>query len=324
MLQISQRIGRPAAWTIGVLHRHVPSRSDATEESRVVNASVLDPTRQVTTVAEDSTMAYLHEISRLPRLTPEQEIELGKRIANGDDEALRSMVESNLRLVVSVAKRYRNEGLSLLDLIQEGNIGLIRAARKFDYQRGYRFSTYAIWWIRQAVTRAIANQGQTIRVPVHITEGMSRLQRTMRLVEQVGADEPAEQELEHSTGLPSEETVEMVRLVQQPLSLERTVGDDNDATLGEAVEDTEAVSPMEAAENSILHDRLSSLVGDLPDRERKVIELRYGLADGRPRTLKEVSGAFGLTRERIRQLESAALTHLRQAGDIADLREYLG
>src|SRR5579871_5913334 len=159
-------------------------------------------------------MAYLHEISRLPRLTPEQEIQLGERIANGDEEALRIMVESNLRLVVSVAKRYRNVGLSLLDLIQEGNIGLIRAARKFDYQRGYRFSTYAIWWIRQAVTRAIANQGQTIRVPVHITEGLSRLNRTLHEAESEGEEAHVA-----DAHLPSEKVAEMVRLVQQPLSL---------------------------------------------------------------------------------------------------------
>lgn len=289
-----------------------------------MNAPVVDSTQGTSTQAEDSTMLYLHDISRLPRLTPEQELQLGERIANGDDEALTTMVESNLRLVVSVAKRYRNEGLSLLDLVQEGNIGLIRAAKKFDYKRGHRFSTYAIWWIRQAVTRAIANQGQTIRVPVHITEGMSRMHRQMRLVEQEGEEGTAASEaLANSHDIPSEKIVEMVRMVQQPLSLERSVGDENDASLAEAVEDTDAVSPPEAAENAMLHDRLSLLIDTLPDREKKVIELRYGLADGRPRTLKEVSGAFGLTRERIRQLETSALTHLRQSGQLTDLREYL-
>jgi RNA polymerase primary sigma factor len=282
---------------------------------------LLDTTQTHSAQAEDSTMLYLHDISRLPRLTPDQELELGERIASGDEEALRIMVESNLRLVVSVAKRYRNEGLSLLDLIQEGNIGLIRAARKFDYRRGHRFSTYAIWWIRQAVTRAIANQGQTIRVPVHITEGMSRLHRLERQLEQEDGD--AAENLAEPHDLPSEKVIEMVKMVQQPLSLERAVGDDNDATLAEAVEDTEATSPVEAAENSILRDRLQLLIGGLPERERKVLELRYGLADGRPRTLKEVSADFGLTRERIRQLETSALAHLRQAGQITDLRSYL-
>jgi RNA polymerase primary sigma factor len=287
-----------------------------------VNAPILDTTQGQRAQAEDSTMLYLHDISRLPRLTPEQELELGERIANGDEEALRIMVESNLRLVVSVAKRYRNEGLSLLDLIQEGNIGLIRAARKFDYTRGHRFSTYAIWWIRQAVTRAIANQGQTIRVPVHITEGMSRLHRLERQLEQEEDGEAAEA-LAEGQDLPSEKIIEMVRMVQQPLSLERAVGDENDATLAEAVEDTEATSPADAAEISILRNRLELLIGGLPERERKVIELRYGLADGKPRTLKEVSGTFGLTRERIRQLETAALAHLRNSGQLNDLRDYL-
>lgn len=285
-------------------------------------------TSKNTGYAEDGTLLYLREISRTPRLTPQQELELGERIAAGDEEALRIMVESNLRLVVSVAKRYRNEGLSLLDLVQEGNIGLIRAASKFDYRRGHRFSTYAIWWIRQAVTRAIANQGQTIRVPVHITEGISRLNRTMRLVEQEQEDGESTEgrDTEHvipAANLPSSKVVEMVKMVAQPLSLERTVGEDNDASLAEAVEDTDAVSPAAAAENSMLRDRLVMLVGSLPERERKVIDLRYGLSDGRPRTLKEVSGAFGLTRERIRQLETAALSHLREVGEEGGLREYL-
>jgi RNA polymerase primary sigma factor len=291
-----------------------------------VNATVIDTAQDTTGSGEDSTMLYLRDISRIPRLTPEQELELGERIAKGDEEALRIMVESNLRLVVSVAKRYRNEGMSLLDLIQEGNIGLIRAATKFDYHRGYRFSTYAIWWIRQAVTRAIANQGQTIRVPVHITEGMSRLNRSLRLVEQDEHEEGQDHTAEPhpaATNVPSDKVIEMVKMVSQPLSLERSVSDENDASLAEAVEDTDAVSPVLAAENSMLRERLITLVGGLPDRERKVIELRYGLFDGRPRTLKEVSGAFGLTRERIRQLESAALSHLRQVGDEGDLREYL-
>ena len=287
-----------------------------------MSAPLLDVKQAVSVQSDDSTMMYLQDISRLPLLKPDQELALGERIANGDEEALRIMVESNLRLVVSVAKRYRNQGLSLLDLVQEGNIGLIRAARKFDYKLGNRFSTYAIWWIRQAVTRAIANHGQTIRVPVHVSEGISRLQKTMYLVGQEG--EEAREDLEaHEANLPSAKVVEMARLAQQPISLERTVGEDQDATLAEVVEDPDAVSPGEAAENHMLHERLVGLVNGLPDRERKVIELRFGLTDGRPRTLKEVSGAFGLTRERIRQLETSALSRLRLSGEQSDLREYL-
>ncbi|HVC82353.1 MAG TPA: sigma-70 family RNA polymerase sigma factor [Chloroflexota bacterium] len=283
-----------------------------------MSAPALEMKQGTTAQSDDSTMLYLHDISRMPLLTAAQERELGERIANGDEAALSIMVESNLRLVVSVAKRYRNEGLSLLDLVQEGNIGLIRAARKYDYKLGHRFSTYAIWWIRQAVTRAISNQSQTIRVPVHVTEGISRLQKTAQL-EEDGGEAPEGQDAH----LPSAKIVEMARLVHQPISLERVMGEDQDATLGEVVEDPDAVSPSDMAEQRMLHDRLVGLVSDLPDRERKVIELRFGLNDGHPRTLKEVSGAFGLTRERIRQLETAALTRLRQSGEQGDLREYL-
>jgi len=283
-----------------------------------MSAPALEMKQGTTAQSDDSIMLYLHDISRMPLLTAAQERELGERIANGDEAALSIMVESNLRLVVSVAKRYRNEGLSLLDLVQEGNIGLIRAARKYDYKLGHRFSTYAIWWIRQAVTRAISNQSQTIRVPVHVTEGISRLQKTAQL-EEDGGEAPEGQDAH----LPSAKIVEMARLVHQPISLERVMGEDQDATLGEVVEDPDAVSPSDMAEQRMLHDRLVGLVSDLPDRERKVIELRFGLNDGHPRTLKEVSGAFGLTRERIRQLETAALTRLRQSGEQGDLREYL-
>src|SRR5256714_6675481 len=275
--------------------------------------------------SDDGTMIYLNDIRRLPRLTPAEEIELGCRIAQGDEAALRRMVECNLRLVVSVAKRYRNEGLSLLDLVQEGNIGLMRAAKKFDYTKGYRFSTYAIWWIRQAVMRPIANEGQTIRVPVHVTESLSRLNREEWL--RVGGDgeEPTTPEAgaERPANMPSEQIVEAVRLVQQPLSLERTVGDDNDAFLGDAVEDTNAPSPVAAADNALLRDRLLELLQRLPERERMGLELRYGLGDGHPRTLKEVSRRFGLTRERIRQLENSALAHLRVSGRQFGLEEYL-
>ncbi len=287
--------------------------------------SVVAHRNEASSTSDDGTMLYLNEISRLPRLTPEEELELGARIAQGDEAALRRMVESNLRLVVSVAKRYRNEGLSLLDLVQEGNIGLMRAAKKFDYTKGYRFSTYAIWWIRQAVTRAIANQSQTIRVPVHVTESLSRLNREEWL--RAGGDGETASSPDgaagRAAGVLSERIIEAVRLVQQPLSLERSSSDENDAYLGDAVEDTNAISPVDAADNKLLHMRLVELLSGLPERERTVLELRYGLVDGHPRTLKEVSRQFGLTRERIRQLESAALQHLRLSGRQFGLDEYL-
>lgn len=301
--------------------------------------------------SDDSTMMYLNEISHVARLTPEEELDLGRQIARGDEEALQRMVEANLRLVISVAKRYRHEGLSLLDLVQEGNIGLMRAAKKYDYTKGYRFSTYAIWWIRQAVTRAIANQGQTIRVPVHVTEGLARLNRDEWLRASVetstgaritasridGVPPAASSEMDddkgdgmvpsdsqgRSSSVPSERILNAVRLVQQPLSLERTSGDENDVYLGDAVEDPNAISPIDAAANTLLRHRLMEMLQQLPERERAVLMLRYGLVDGRPRTLKEVSSTFGLTRERIRQLESAALGQLRVSGQKIGLQEYL-
>jgi len=309
---------------------------------------------------DDSTMMYLNEISRVTRLTPREEFELGRRIADGDDEALRRMIEANLRLVIAVAKRYHHEGLALLDLVQEGNIGLMRAAKKYDYTKGYRFSTYAIWWIRQAVTRAIANQGQTIRVPVHVIEGMARLNREEWLqadgylsedgeapayadADRASApggaevdatagrgartkpagDAPAPSKRDRAATVPSQRILEAVRIVQQPLSLERTFGDENDAYLGDAVEDPNAISPIDAAENAVLRHYLLDMLRQLPERECAVLTLRYGLSDGHPRTLKEVSSTFGLTRERIRQLESSALGHLRATGQEFGLREYL-
>lgn len=271
--------------------------------------------------SDDNVELYLHEISHLPRLTPTEELELGQRIAIGDRVALRRMVESNLRLVVSVAKRYRNHGLSLLDLVQEGNIGLMRAAERFDYTRGYRFSTYAIWWIRQAVTRAIANQGQTIRVPVHVAETFSRFQRS-----EGQASDDDRNLVDGRTVLTASEQriLQAVRLVQQPISLEQAAGEDNDAALGEIIEDTNAVAPLDVVANNMLRGCLDEMLHELPPRERAVVELRFGLVGGRPHTLVEVSRTFGLTRERIRQLEQAALARLRRSRQTNGLREYLG
>lgn len=270
----------------------------------------------------DGWATYMREIGRVRRLTPDEEIELGRRIAAGDDDALRHMVEANLRLVIAVAKRYRHEGISLQDLIQEGNIGLLRAAQKFDYRKGYRFSTYAIWWIRQAVSRAVANQAYAIRVPVHIQEGMGQAERivadqqaALRNGEVLPADAP--------TPSISTETLDLARRARQTVSLERATGDDEDALLAEAVADESSPSPFESAANSILRTRLMDLLTDLPDRERVILALRYGLVDGRPHTCAEVGEAIHLTRERVRQLEVLALGRLRESPASTDLATYL-
>jgi RNA polymerase primary sigma factor len=265
----------------------------------------------------DSITRYLREISQVPLLTAEQERILGQRIAAGDEEALLHMVEANLRLVVNVAKCYRSEQLSLLDLIQEGNLGLMHAAGKFDYSRGIRFATYASWWIRQAVTRAAMNQGRTIHVPVHVIEELARRRRTTHQGSQDGEqgpvpmrDELGERRLAHASQL------------QQPCSLDRPIGDD-DLSLAETLQDEHAVAPADEAEYSLLQDHLCVLLGRLPERERRIVELRYGLLDGNARTLQEVSAIIGVTAARIRQLEIAALQRIRQSPDVDQLRVYL-
>ncbi|MDB5058388.1 MAG: polymerase, sigma 70 subunit, RpoD family [Chloroflexi bacterium] len=265
----------------------------------------------------DSTSRYLLEISKIPRLTPEQELAIGRRIAAGDEQALTRMVEANLRLVVSVAKHYHNHHLSLLDLIQEGNLGLIHAARKFDYRRGYRFSTYATWWIRQAVTRAIGNQAETIRVPVHVTEEMARRKWAGSSLDQEDTTPAAQQH-----AVPSEQLIERARQAQQTFSLDQPVGED-DLMLAESLEDRQAPAPAEAADTLVLREQLQTLLLELPDRARRVIELHFGLLDGRPYTLKEIGDVIGVTRERIRQVEAVALQRLRKSAGVEHLRVYL-
>ena len=269
--------------------------------------------------------AYMREVGRVRRLTPDEEITLGRRVADGDEEALHRMVEANLRLVVAVAKRYRHEGIGMLDLVQEGNIGLLRAAQKFDYRKGYRFSTYAIWWIRQAVSRAVANQAYAIRVPVHIQEGMGQAERALMAAEAPDDGAEIDSAFQPSpTAQPhvSAATLDLARRARQMLSLERVSGED-DAALSDAVADVDAPSPFEVASNQLLRERLDELLAGLPERERAIVTLRYGLVDGRPRTCAEVGKSIHLTRERVRQLEVLALHKLRQAPHGKELQGFL-
>ncbi|MFC9846486.1 RNA polymerase sigma factor [Streptomyces sp. NPDC060223] len=293
---------------------------------------------------------YLREIGRIPLLTAAEEVELARRVEAGlfaeeklrlasdlDSQlaldldklvvmgrmAKRRLIEANLRLVVSVAKRYVGRGLTMLDLVQEGNLGLIRAVEKFDYARGYKFSTYATWWIRQAMSRALADQARTIRVPVHVVELINRVVRVQRRMLQERGYEPTPEEVAAHLDLPSERVSEVLRLAQEPVSLHAPVGEEDDVALGDLIEDGDATSPVESAAFLLLREHLEAVLSTLGERERKVVQLRYGLADGRPRTLEEIGRIFGVTRERIRQIESKTLNKLRDHAFADQLRGYL-
>ncbi|HOQ68061.1 MAG TPA: RNA polymerase sigma factor RpoD [Candidatus Atribacteria bacterium] len=272
---------------------------------------------------DDPVKMYLKEIGQVPLLTKEEEVELAKRVEQGDPEAKRKLIEANLRLVVSIAKKYVGRGLLFLDLIQEGNLGLIRAVEKFDYRKGYKFSTYATWWIRQAITRAIADQARTIRIPVHMVETINKLNRTARqLVQELGRD-PTPEEIAERMDITPEKVREILKIAQEPLSLETPIGEEEDSHLGDFIEDTGAVAPPQAASYSLLREQLSSVLNTLAEREREVLKLRFGLEDGRPHTLEEVGLIFGVTRERIRQIEAKALRKLRHPSRSKKLRDYL-
>ena len=273
------------------------------------------------TVEVDGWDTYMREVGRVRRLTPADELELGRRIAHGDAQALRLMIEANLRLVIAVAKRYRYEGLALADLVQEGNIGLLRAAQKYDYRKGYRFSTYAIWWIRQAVSRAVANQAYAMHIPVHIQERMGLAQRALTSPHPPGGD-GAPVDTEQAKAGISAQTLDLARRAQQTVSLDHVTGED-DAALAETVPDLAAPSPFDVASNRLLRERLMDLLAELPERERMVVGLRYGLIDGQACTSAEVAQRIHLTRERVRQLEAAALARLRRAPGAVDLVEFL-
>ena len=272
---------------------------------------------------DDPVRMYLKEIGQIPLLTAEEELELAKRMSEGDENAKEKLAEANLRLVVSIAKRYAGRGMQLLDLIQEGNLGLIKAVDKFDYQKGYKFSTYATWWIRQAITRAIADQARTIRIPVHMVETMNRVIRTSRQLLQDLGREPKPEEIAQKLSMPVEKVREILKISQEPVSLETPVGEEDDSHLGDFIKDDHVPVPVDAATFKILQEQLVEVLSTLTDREQKVLRLRFGLDDGRARTLEEVGKEFNVTRERIRQIEAKALRKLRHPSRSRKLKDYL-
>ena len=273
-----------------------------------------------TEITTDALQLFLKDIGKVPLLTAAQEVELAKRIERGDHGAKQAMVEANLRLVVSIAKRYRNQGLPFLDLIQEGTIGLVRAAEKFDYRKGFKFSTYATWWIRQAVARAIADKGRTIRMPVHVVENLNKILRTERKLRAERGREPSSEEIARELELSLDEVDQIRRSAQTPVSLEKPVGDDEESEFGHFITDELAPQPEEVAEDVLRKEALVKILGTLSERERRVLELRYGLNGEQPRTLDEVGRTFQVTRERIRQIENQSLKKLRALADSQKLR----
>ena len=272
---------------------------------------------------DDPVRMYLKEIGKIPLLKPHEEIEYAKRMMEGDEVAKQRLVEANLRLVVSIAKRYVGRGMLFLDLIQEGNLGLIKAVEKFDYERGFKFSTYATWWIRQAITRAIADQARTIRIPVHMVETINKLIRVSRqLLQELGRD-PKPEEIAKEMDMSEEKVREIMKIAQDPVSLETPIGEEEDSHLGDFIPDEDALAPAEAAAYSLLKDQIEEVLGSLNEREQKVLKLRFGLEDGRARTLEEVGKEFNVTRERIRQIEAKALRKLRHPSRSKKLRDYL-
>ncbi len=273
---------------------------------------------------DDPVRMYLREIGKIPLLTFEQELDLAQRILEGDEEAKQKLSESNLRLVVSIAKKYVGRGMLFLDLIQEGNMGLIKAVEKFDYTKGFKFSTYATWWIRQAITRAIADQARTIRIPVHMVETINKLIRTSRnLLQQLGR-EPTPEEIAQEMEIPVEKVAEIQKIAQDPVSLETPIGEEEDSHLGDFIQDEDSPAPHDAASYTLLKEQLEEVMNTLTPREAKVLKLRFGLEDGKSRTLEEVGREFNVTRERIRQIEAKALRKLRHPSRSKKLRDYMG
>jgi len=272
---------------------------------------------------DDPVRMYLKEIGRIPLLSPEEEVELAKQMEKGDAAAKRRLIEANLRLVVSIAKRYVGRGMLFLDLIQEGNLGLIKAVEKFDYRKGYKFSTYATWWIRQAITRAIADQARTIRIPVHMVETINKLIRVSRQLLQELGREPTPEEVAREMDISEDKVREIMKIAQEPVSLETPIGEEEDSHLGDFIEDQEAQAPAEEASFTLLREQLNEVLHTLTEREQRVLRLRFGLDDGQARTLEEVGQKFGVTRERIRQIEAKTLRKLRHPSRSKKLKDYL-
>lgn len=310
--------------SIDVLRLEEPDEEDIIiNEEDEVEVETIDLSVPDGISTEDPVRMYLKEIGKVPLLTAEEEIELAKRMELGDQEAKKRLAEANLRLVVSIAKRYVGRGMLFLDLIQEGNLGLIKAVEKFDYRKGYKFSTYATWWIRQAITRAIADQARTIRIPVHMVETINKLIRVSRQLLQELGREPSPEEIAEEMDMPVERVREILKISQEPVSLETPIGEEEDSHLGDFIQDDNVPVPADAATFTLLKEQLEEVLGTLTEREQKVLILRFGLEDGRARTLEEVGKEFNVTRERIRQIEAKALRKLRHPSRSRKLKDYL-
>ena len=296
---------------------------DGLDEEEEVELDKIDLSVPEGVSIEDPVRMYLKEIGKVPLLTAEEEIELAKRMENGDEDAKKRLAEANLRLVVSIAKRYVGRGMLFLDLIQEGNLGLIKAVEKFDYRKGYKFSTYATWWIRQAITRAIADQARTIRIPVHMVETINKLIRVSRQLLQELGREPTPEEIAEEMDMSVDRVREILKISQEPVSLETPIGEEEDSHLGDFIQDDNVPVPADAAAFTLLKEQLVEVLGTLTEREQKVLRLRFGLDDGRARTLEEVGKEFNVTRERIRQIEAKALRKLRHPSRSRKLKDYL-
>ena len=296
---------------------------DVIAEGEDVEKIDFTDTGDISSTTQDPVKMYLKDIGKVPLLSAEEEIELAKRMEAGDEMAKKKLAESNLRLVVSIAKRYVGRGMLFLDLIQEGNLGLLKAVEKFDYRKGYKFSTYATWWIRQAITRAIADQARTIRIPVHMVETINKVTRVSRDLLQKLGREPLPEEVGEVMGLPKERVQEIMKIAHEPVSLETPIGEEEDSHLGDFIQDESIPTPVEATNQTLLHEQLDDVVSTLTEREQRVIKLRFGWDDGRPRTLEEVGKEFNVTRERIRQIEAKALRKLRHPNRSRKLKDFL-